>query len=394
MNQNNQTENCGFDNLNSNSQQSKQESSGLMKMERKVKNSSASGPVMDQVQKFYARQAKTESLNYDKNNSAATTNPVNQHNYLPDFKGALNNFYDERLKDLVENKSTEYKNLAGEFIQKSLNYQKAMLAIGSVLCGILVQQTIEALINTSLTLLPFNVRTQADEKTHYLLADILNRKLPLANCRDKKIFSPNNDADYRTLCTDYENDYGLDLPKVEKVSEEIAYEYLFLVVKSLIGELKNFASKTKTAPKSKKNKSTKLLKPRTPVSKEKTCAYYDCLIDLVSSPQNDRTKITELTHKCKCSKEKLAKVKAEIKHKLIHELAKNYKEFGENLGRYVKADIVGSFGVILALLAMFFGYNLKLGARTAKLEKKNGKEQKQIDDLKKEVEELRRGVKN
>ncbi|CFW93067.1 protein of unknown function [endosymbiont DhMRE of Dentiscutata heterogama] len=32
MNQNNQTENCGFDNLNSNSQQSKQESSGLMKM--------------------------------------------------------------------------------------------------------------------------------------------------------------------------------------------------------------------------------------------------------------------------------------------------------------------------------------------------------------------------
>ncbi|CAG8637986.1 1339_t:CDS:2, partial [Paraglomus brasilianum] len=50
--------------------------------------------------------------------------------YLPDFKGALNNFYDERLKDLVENKSTEYKALAGEFIQRSLNYQKAMLAIG------------------------------------------------------------------------------------------------------------------------------------------------------------------------------------------------------------------------------------------------------------------------
>ncbi|KLL03854.1 MAG: hypothetical protein MRERV_32c024 [Mycoplasmataceae bacterium RV_VA103A] len=47
--------------------------------ERKVKNSSASGPVMDQVQKFYSRQAKTEALNYDKNNSATTTNPVNQH---------------------------------------------------------------------------------------------------------------------------------------------------------------------------------------------------------------------------------------------------------------------------------------------------------------------------
>lgn len=50
--------------------------------------------------------------------------------YLPDFKGALNNFYDERLKDLVENKSTEYKTLAGEFIQKSLNYQKALVALG------------------------------------------------------------------------------------------------------------------------------------------------------------------------------------------------------------------------------------------------------------------------
>lgn len=50
--------------------------------------------------------------------------------YLPDFKGALNSFYDERLKDTIENKSTEYKALASEFIAKSLNYQKAMLAIG------------------------------------------------------------------------------------------------------------------------------------------------------------------------------------------------------------------------------------------------------------------------
>ena len=50
--------------------------------------------------------------------------------YLPDFKGALNSFYDEKLKDTIENKSTEYKELASEFIAKSLNYQKAMLAIG------------------------------------------------------------------------------------------------------------------------------------------------------------------------------------------------------------------------------------------------------------------------
>ncbi|CFW93063.1 protein of unknown function [endosymbiont DhMRE of Dentiscutata heterogama] len=100
-------------------------------------------------------------------------------------------------------------------------------------------------------------------------------------------------------------------------------------------------SKTKTAPKSKKNKSPKLLKPRTPVSKQSTCAYYDCLIEQVSSPKNDRVKITELTHKCKCSKQKIAQAKAQYKHKLIHELARDYKNMGENLGRYVKADIVG-----------------------------------------------------
>ena len=47
-------------------------------------------------------------------------------------------------------------------------------------------------------------------------------------------------------------------------------------------------------------------------------------------------------------------------------------------------------GVILAMLAMFFNYSLKLDWRTAKLEKKNGKEQRQIDELKKEVEQLKR----
>jgi hypothetical protein len=40
------------------------------------------------------------------------------------------------------------------------------------------------------------------------------------------------------------------------------------------------------------------------------------------------------------------------------------------------------------MLAMFFNYSLKLDARTIKLEKKNGKEQKQIDELKKELQAL------
>jgi hypothetical protein len=62
----------------------------------------------------------------------------------------------------------------------------------------------------------------------------------LANCRDKKVFNPNDDADYRTIWAEVENDYRADLPKKEKVSEEIAYEYLFLVVKSLLSELSQF----------------------------------------------------------------------------------------------------------------------------------------------------------
>jgi cell division protein FtsB len=49
---------------------------------------------------------------------------------------------------------------------------------------------------------------------------------------------------------------------------------------------------------------------------------------------------------------------------------------------------LGAFSVISLLLAMFFGYNLKLSARTASLEKKNGKEQKQLDQLKERMEKL------
>jgi cell division protein FtsL len=51
---------------------------------------------------------------------------------------------------------------------------------------------------------------------------------------------------------------------------------------------------------------------------------------------------------------------------------------------------LGAFALILALFAMFFGYNLKLDARTVKLEKKNGHEQEQIDEIRKEVELLKK----
>ena len=50
---------------------------------------------------------------------------------------------------------------------------------------------------------------------------------------------------------------------------------------------------------------------------------------------------------------------------------------------------LGAFGVIALLLLMFFGYNLTLGARTTKLEKKNGHELEEIKKLKKALTELK-----
>lgn len=81
---------------------------------------------------------------------------------------------------------------------------------------------------------------KVDKEARYLIADTLNRILPLPNLRNKKIFNPNDDADYRTLGVEYENDYGEDLPSSEAASQGIAYEYLFLVVKSLINNLREF----------------------------------------------------------------------------------------------------------------------------------------------------------
>ena len=78
-----------------------------------------------------------------------------------------------------------------------------------------------------------------------------------------------------------------------------------------------------------------------PHSKTNTLAYYNCLIDQVASPSNDKVKITQLSHHCKCSKEKVAVAQAQHKKKLIQQLAQNYKNFGESLGHYLHADIIG-----------------------------------------------------
>ena len=63
--------------------------------------------------------------------------------------------------------------------------------------------------------------------------------------------------------------------------------------------------------------------------------------------------------------------------------------------RLVLYVTLGAFAVISLLLAMFFGYNLKwrkqqveLSRRTEQLEAKNGKEQKQINELKARLEKV------
>ena len=82
-----------------------------------------------------------------------------------------------------------------------------------------------------------------DQQTHYLIADLLNKTLPLPNLRDKKNLDLAQDADYRTLLFEVETNYSQveNLPTSEVLAEEIAYEYLLLVVKSLLSSLSNFS---------------------------------------------------------------------------------------------------------------------------------------------------------
>ena len=83
---------------------------------------------------------------------------------------------------------------------------------------------------------------QVDQQTHYLIADLLNKTLPLPNLRDKKNLDLAQDADYRTLLFETETNYSQadNLPTTEVLTEEMAYEYLLLVVKSLLSNLSDF----------------------------------------------------------------------------------------------------------------------------------------------------------
>ena len=58
---------------------------------------------------------------------------INWQNYLPDLKGALKGFYEESVKETVETKTTEFK----ELIQTNLAYnQKTQQALVAIALGI------------------------------------------------------------------------------------------------------------------------------------------------------------------------------------------------------------------------------------------------------------------
>ena len=49
--------------------------------------------------------------------------------YLPDLKGALNSFYDERLKEVFESISSEYKELFTKHLDHWHRTQKILIVI-------------------------------------------------------------------------------------------------------------------------------------------------------------------------------------------------------------------------------------------------------------------------
>ncbi|MCE8159360.1 MAG: hypothetical protein I3270_02610 [Candidatus Moeniiplasma glomeromycotorum] len=54
---------------------------------------------------------------------------INWKDYLPDLKGALAGFYEENVKETVETKTEEFKQLIEQNLALNLNTQKALIAI-------------------------------------------------------------------------------------------------------------------------------------------------------------------------------------------------------------------------------------------------------------------------
>jgi hypothetical protein len=88
-------------------------------------------------------------------------------------------------------------------------------------------------------------------------------------------------------------------------------------------------------------KTKALSQPRSARSKTNTLAYYNCLIEQIANPGNDKVKITKMCQNCKHNKGQVAAAQQEHKQQLVQQLAKNYKAFGQSLGHYLQADIMG-----------------------------------------------------
>ena len=54
---------------------------------------------------------------------------VNWSEWLPDFKNALNGFYDEKLKETLEQRSQEYKELFTKHLEYWQKTQKVLIVI-------------------------------------------------------------------------------------------------------------------------------------------------------------------------------------------------------------------------------------------------------------------------
>ena len=86
---------------------------------------------------------------------------------------------------------------------------------------------------------------EVDQQAHYLIADVLAQILPLPNLRKKENLNLDSDADYNEILFEYENNYSeednFEDLSAESLAEEIAYEYLVLVVRVLVRNLSKFA---------------------------------------------------------------------------------------------------------------------------------------------------------
>jgi len=48
---------------------------------------------------------------------------------MPDFKGALSSFYDEKIKPSLDSKTSEFKDLVKENFARGANTQQAIIAV-------------------------------------------------------------------------------------------------------------------------------------------------------------------------------------------------------------------------------------------------------------------------